>query len=78
MTPIETGRVFVCYVAIGVILDICVSQQHVKFDPGYGGAKPKLANFQCILSADHKIQIVTYSFCNILKLCKPGNEYEKK
>ena len=32
---------FVCYVAIGVIIDICVSQQHVKFDPSYGGAKPK-------------------------------------
>ncbi len=27
--------------SIGVIIDICVSQQHVKFDPSYGGAKPK-------------------------------------
>ncbi|RLB74250.1 MAG: hypothetical protein DRH03_01625 [Deltaproteobacteria bacterium] len=43
MTPIETDRVFDCYVAIGVKLDICISQQHVKFDPSYGGAKPKPA-----------------------------------
>ena len=52
MTPIETGRVCVCYVAIGVIIDICVSQQHVKFDPSYGGAKPKSAPSQfswCLL-----------------------------
>ena len=37
MTPIEPGQVFVCYVVIGGKLDICVSQQHVKFDPVYEG-----------------------------------------
>jgi hypothetical protein len=32
--------------SIGVILDICVSQQHVKFDPIYESEAKQLGSFQ--------------------------------
>jgi len=41
MTPIETGRVFVCYVEVGGDLTVRFRQYF-----SYGGAEPQLADFQ--------------------------------
>ena len=70
-TPIETARVFVCYVAIGVILDICISQQHVKYDPSYGEAKGLLetqAKYSLLAIENFKSTNASFSDKSIMDL----------